>query len=472
MTSERRKKSPYILRALEFFAGIGGFAAASLGTNIKVVAAVDQSPRAMEVYRSNFPRHYLCQRNLEHITKEEVLEFKADFWWLSPPCQPYTLRGKGRDEDDPRALSLKRLIDILASLEGKSLPYGIALENVEGFKRSRMRERLISLLESRGFHYQEMVLCPTMFGIPMRRPRYYLVSSRDKLRSISLPPVSVLQPLSSFLDHFPSEAVPDELKVPSEIVNRYGKGFRVLDPNFQGSYTTCFTGAYGRSVMYAGSYLKIPNGIRRFSPEEILRLMGFPDDFVFPPSLSLRRRWQLVGNSLSVSVVKVLLEVFPALAKFTGSPLMIISGGQTGVDRAALDFAIENGIPHGGWVPRGRRAEDGYISLKYHLWETEEPYYQVRTEKNVQEAHGTLIISRGALKGGSAFTRYCAFRHGKPLLHIDLEKVPLLSAAELVRRWIEEEQVQILNIAGPRASSDSSIYEATRDLLEIAFKEG
>ncbi len=176
------------VRALELFCGIGGFAAAAAGTNIRVAGAVDQSPMALDVYRLNFPGHDVCQLNLENVTAEELKIFGADFWWLSPPCQPYTVRGAGRDIEDPRALSFRRILDVMARMPETNLPRHLALENVEGFARSAMRRRLIDLLVSRGFQFQECILCPTELGVPMRRPRYYLMASRVRLS----PPVVIV----------------------------------------------------------------------------------------------------------------------------------------------------------------------------------------------------------------------------------------------------------------------------------------
>jgi len=144
----------------------------------------------------------------------------------------------------------------------------------------------------------------------------------------------------------------------------------------------------------------------------------------------------------------------------------IISGGQTGADRAALDVAIELGIPHGGWIPKGGRAENGMLNGKYRLLEMSTASYPKRTEKNVLDSDGTLIISHGRLAGGSALTRKLTEKHGQPWVHVDLDKVSLSSAAGIVRAWIGKNDIEILNVAGPRASKDPSIYEKTIKLLQ------
>lgn len=147
----------------------------------------------------------------------------------------------------------------------------------------------------------------------------------------------------------------------------------------------------------------------------------------------------------------------------------IISGGQTGADRAALDFAIEYGIEHGGWVPAGRKAEDGTVPLQYNLTELSGGDYADRTAQNVIDADGTLIVSHGEMAGGTLLTWKMAKRHGKPVLHADLWKMIAFDAAIDVHEWIEDNDIDILNVAGPRESKDPTIYQATRNLLETVF---
>ena len=147
----------------------------------------------------------------------------------------------------------------------------------------------------------------------------------------------------------------------------------------------------------------------------------------------------------------------------------IISGGQTGADQAALDVAIKLGISHGGWIPRGRKTENGVLDDKYQLKEMEADNYNERTAQNVIDSDGTLIISHGKLTGGSDYTREIALRRNRPWLHIDLNKTIAFQAAKKIRSWIKEHKIEVLNIAGPRASKDPNIYKATIDVLETAF---
>ncbi len=106
------------------------------------------------------------------------------------------------------------------------------------------------------------------------------------------------------------------------------------------------------------------------------------------------------------------------------------------MDRAALDVAIKLGIAHGGWIPQGRLTESGVLPQKYHLKETSSSEYSVRTEKNVIDSDGTLIISQGPLTGGSEYTREMAIRHSRPWLHIDLDRMIAFHAATAINKWI------------------------------------
>ena len=144
----------------------------------------------------------------------------------------------------------------------------------------------------------------------------------------------------------------------------------------------------------------------------------------------------------------------------------IISGGQTGVELAALDVAINFGIDHGGWIPKGRRTEAGKLPDKYMLKEMPTSSYPKKTEQNIIDSDGTLIISHGKLTGGSLLTSLMAREHKKELLHIDLEINRGFSAAQLIQAWIVLNNIKVLNVAGPRASEDPYIYENAVRLLK------
>ncbi len=147
----------------------------------------------------------------------------------------------------------------------------------------------------------------------------------------------------------------------------------------------------------------------------------------------------------------------------------IVSGGQTGVDRAALDAALALGLPCGGWCPRGRLAEDGVIPAHYPLRETPEADYAQRTEWNVRDSDGTLVLKRGRAGGGTAFTMATARRLGRPLLVLDLGRRPQI---ESLRHWALEHGVRRLNVAGPRESQRPGAYAAARQFLLEALRAG
>jgi hypothetical protein len=144
----------------------------------------------------------------------------------------------------------------------------------------------------------------------------------------------------------------------------------------------------------------------------------------------------------------------------------IVSGGQTGADRAALDAAIRFSVPHGGWIPKGRLAEDGPLPLTYHLQEMPTASYPARTEQNVIDSDGTLVVSHGPLTGGSALTLELAHKHKKPCMHLDLAEKPVFLSAPDVNAWLNHHMIEILNVAGPKASKDPKIYEATLFVVE------
>jgi len=152
-------------------------------------------------------------------------------------------------------------------------------------------------------------------------------------------------------------------------------------------------------------------------------------------------------------------------------PKTIISGGQTGADRAAFDFALEHGIEISGFVPKGRRTEDGWLSDDYpNLTETATRNYADRTELNVQTADATLIVSHGRLTGGSLLTKKFAVKHGKPFLHVDFLASTIAEAAQTTRQWLASINCRKLNIAGPRASTDAQVYEKTKQFLAALFE--
>jgi len=137
------------------------------------------------------------------------------------------------------------------------------------------------------------------------------------------------------------------------------------------------------------------------------------------------------------------------------------------VDRAALDAALTLGLPCGGWCPRGRKAEDGPLDERYPLKETPSADYPQRTEWNVRDSDGTLVLTRGRPRGGTALTLALARRLGRPCLALDLDADP---DPDEVRRWVESEDIRTLNVAGPRESQPPGIQAAARAFLMAALR--
>ncbi len=297
-------------RVLELYCGIGGVSAA-LGSAGHVVGAFDLNTRALAVYRANFP-HPARARNLESISDTELRELGADLWWLSAPCQPFTRRGLRRDAEDARAKTFLFMIERIGAL----LPPWVALENVPAFVGSQVHEILLRTLEDSGYAVSEHLLCPSDLGLPNQRLRYYLVASRqDDLRPPTPPRSSGLhRPLTDYLDSEPEPG----LDVDAGFARRYSRALHVVDAGDPEAVTSCFTSGYGRSRVKSGSYLAYSNGggartLRRFSPREILRLLGFPEDYRLPPDLRRDQAWRLVGNSLSLPPVRKVLATVPGL---------------------------------------------------------------------------------------------------------------------------------------------------------------
>ena len=145
----------------------------------------------------------------------------------------------------------------------------------------------------------------------------------------------------------------------------------------------------------------------------------------------------------------------------------IVSGGQTGADIAGLDWAIARNIPYGGWCPKGRMTEAGVLDARYHLVETLESGYLPRTERNVAEADGTVIFSLSpVLTGGSLRTKMFAKTHHKPCAHIH---PGLPHPEDALRRFVDEQRIKVLNVAGPRGSKEPGVHAFVMRVLDAAF---
>lgn len=298
------------LRVLELFCGIGG-AAAALAGRAEVVRAIDIHHGALGVYSANFP-HPVTARTIESVSAAELADSGADLWWMSPPCQPFTRRGRQRDDEDPRSQGLLALVRRI----GEVRPTFLALENVPGFEGSRTHGRLREVLADSGYEVAERLLCPSSLGLPNRRLRFYLVASRSGFAG-QAPAAPSPVPLRSCLEWLPEEEAPAALTLDPALAERYRQAIDVVDAADPAALSACFTSAYGRSPVRSGSYLRTsggrtPRGLRRFSPREILNLLGFPAHYRLPQTLPLAHAWRLVGNSLSVPAVREVLRALPA----------------------------------------------------------------------------------------------------------------------------------------------------------------
>jgi DNA (cytosine-5)-methyltransferase 1 len=282
---------------LELFCGIGGCAAA-LGDRVEIVAGVDQNRRALDVYTGNFT-HSAYPLVLESIPDRMWQEWDADLWWMSPPCQPFTRRGRQRDLDDPRTQGLVAVFARVGALR----PRVVALENVAGFIGSRAHLLARDVLDRAGYAVRETTLCPSELGLPNRRPRFYMLAFRTAMADWPAregPSVA----LQSLLDAAPAS----ELWCDPDLEQRYAGALNVVDATDPRACTSCFTSAYGRSIVRSGSYLRTSAGLRRFSPAEIMRLLDFPGTCHVPADMPARVAWPLVGNSVSVRAVAWVLQ--------------------------------------------------------------------------------------------------------------------------------------------------------------------
>ncbi|MDB5871546.1 MAG: hypothetical protein JWQ07_988 [Ramlibacter sp.] len=146
-------------------------------------------------------------------------------------------------------------------------------------------------------------------------------------------------------------------------------------------------------------------------------------------------------------------------------PTKMISGGQTGVDRAALEWALRHGVAHGGWCPKGRLAADGAIPERFAMQETESAGYRQRTKLNVRDSDATLIINIGPLGGGTLLTKSFAEKMTKPCLVVQLDEAAGPEAADVIAQWLQENRFQTLNLAGPSEEKRPMIFAMTLDAL-------
>lgn len=288
------------IRLLELFAGLGG-ASAAASDRFRTIAAVEIDADARSVSEANFP-HPCFGLEICSVPDEFFKRHAADVWWLSPPCTPFTRRGCGRDADDSRNRALLRLIDVVSRLG----PPCVAVENVVGFETSHTFARLRREWESSGYEIHCRTVCPTDIGWPNKRPRVYTVAAKSdafRWQPIRQTP----RTLADVLVDVPAMDV-RELMVEDAVATGYAAAMSRLHMDDPDAVSSCFTRAYGKSPVRSGSYLQTSVGLRRFSPAEVAALLGFPHGWNWPSHLSRRRRWQLLGNSLSIPVARWVLD--------------------------------------------------------------------------------------------------------------------------------------------------------------------
>jgi len=279
------------MRILELFSGVGGWRYAMEGLG-EVVAAYDISPAACATYALNHGEAPI-PRELATLPLPSLIAHRADTWVMSPPCQPFCRMGNHHGLEDKRSRAFLRLMELF----DEAPPQHLVLENVLGFQGSDAHDLLLSHLARHGLHYREYQLCPTAFGIPNRRERFYLVASHRPLPALD-PPSVAPGTLEVFLD----EAPDPRLYLDAETLSRHASGLDfVIAPDRN---STCFIGGYGQRYVGSGSFIATPQGVRRFSPPEIARIMGLPATFRFPEEVSLEQRYKLLGNGLSIPVAR------------------------------------------------------------------------------------------------------------------------------------------------------------------------
>lgn len=296
-------------RALELFAGIGGFSAATHG-HADIVGAFDLSSHTLEALALNFPDVPIRQKNIEQITVAQMRAYDAELWWMSPPCQPYTVRGNQQDLDDRRAKSLLRVLDLLVEVR----PRSVAMENVKGFWDSQARQRVLEVLDASGYEVRERIVCPSELGVPARRERYYVVASLDGLRPVEQ--MGDVDWPAHTLSHYVDapELVDPGLYVSDEDREKFAHAMRIFDWDSPDASLNCFTSAYGKTFRYSGAFLREASGrVRYFAPSELLRFLHFPRTYRFPEGMSRRQRYKYVGNSLSVRAMREVLRALPGL---------------------------------------------------------------------------------------------------------------------------------------------------------------
>ncbi|KAM9984317.1 hypothetical protein ACTFIZ_003986 [Dictyostelium cf. discoideum] len=355
------------LRVLEFYSGIGGmhYGLQESGLDFQVIQSFDINTNANLNYKYTFNEDSI-QKSIESYSVEEIEGFKANAWLMSPPCQPFTRLGLQKDDQDNRTNSFFHLLDVLTKL--KVPPTYILIENVFGFAKkgsSNTRDHLLDTLIKMNYNFQEFHLSPQQFGLPNQRLRYFCIAKRnsklnfkkedkdEKLEENNLNNNNnnnsnnnedkydnfkildhipgydfhtTLEQCDEISNYFDKDLTDDELyekyKVPHNLLLSKGMLFDIKQKDSKTS--NCVTKSYGKFIEGTGSIIQMDNNfkadindnksliplkLRYFSPKEITRLHGFPEEFKFSPKLTTIQCYRLIGNSLNVKIVSELLKV-------------------------------------------------------------------------------------------------------------------------------------------------------------------
>lgn len=231
------------MRAIEFFCGIGGFAATFKG---EIALALDQNQQALATYRHYFS-HPTSYKTIGSIGNDYLSKLNADLWWASPPCQPFTIKGARRQLSDFRAQPLLQLLNHFRQIQ----PTFFILEHVNGFTNSPAYALLQPTIDRCGYPFQKSLqLCPTQWGIPNRRPRLFYIASKQPLNPPT-PPAIIARPLHTFLE---KNADP-KWTLANKVLRRFRSAMDIIDANQTGAITQTFTAGYGKSPVRCGSYV-------------------------------------------------------------------------------------------------------------------------------------------------------------------------------------------------------------------------
>ncbi|XP_058444703.1 tRNA (cytosine(38)-C(5))-methyltransferase isoform X2 [Malaya genurostris] len=325
-------------RVLELFSGIGGmhYAIHRSGKPYRIVSAVDINPVANSIYNHNFATIKAKNCNILSLCPESICKLEIDVMLMSPPCQPFSRNGNFGDIADHRADPFVHICELLDKIPSVQF---ILLENVKGFERSQACDLYKTKLTAAGFFFKEYILSPHSFNIPNTRHRYYCVAKRENFES----PVSeiILTPTSKHVQ--PVRTIGEIVETNDNDLTKYlltddilRKRLAIMDVCTMDSVNSmCFTKAYthyaeGTGSVYSpllrtefdGIYrqLEVTDDeeqkrllrsllkLRYFTPKEVARLMCFPEDFEFPPDVSDKQRYRVLGNSINVLVVSSLFD--------------------------------------------------------------------------------------------------------------------------------------------------------------------